>query len=134
VTAIDGDTPHLLLDDGRRVSTRGVQHKSLALACAATVHRAHGSEYPGVVLVDHRAHGALLDQRLLYTAVTRAREHLVLCTEHGAVPESAARDFPRRRVSGLAERIHRAHAARLAHATAVGRTESAGMVAAADAP
>ena len=129
VTAIDGDTLHLLLDDGRRVATRGVQHKSLALAFAAAVHRAQGSEYPVVVLVYHRAHGALLDQRLLYTAVTRAREHLVLCTDDGAVAESAAQDAARHRISGLAERIRRAHDARRAHRSAAGGTGKPAAVA-----
>ncbi|MBV9921706.1 MAG: AAA family ATPase [Pseudonocardia sp.] len=109
VERVVGGDLHLLLDDGRRAVTRGVQNKHLALAFAATVHKSQGSEYPVVILVYHRSHGLLLDQRLLYTGVTRAAERLVLCADPASLRLSAERGGTLGRRSGLAGRIRRDH-------------------------
>jgi len=50
----------------------------LQLAYAATVHKAQGSEYPAVVIPVHTQHYVMLQRNLLYTAVTRARQLVVL--------------------------------------------------------
>jgi exodeoxyribonuclease V alpha subunit len=114
VRAVEGDALRLLLDDGREVRTRGVQNKSVALAFAATVHRAQGSEYPVVLLVYHRSHAPLLDQRVLYTGVTRAKQRVILCADPEALRVSAATGAALERCSGLAARIRRRQRARSA--------------------
>jgi len=43
---------------------------------AITVHRAQGSEFPGVVVVLPREAGGMLSRPLVYTALTRAQRHL----------------------------------------------------------
>jgi len=50
----------------------------LQLAYAATVHKSQGSEYPAVVIPVHTQHFVMLQRNLLYTAVTRARQLVVL--------------------------------------------------------
>jgi len=52
----------------------------LELAYALTVHKAQGSEF-GVVFVVLPKHTRLLSRELLYTALTRAQQHLVLLIE-----------------------------------------------------
>jgi ATP-dependent exoDNAse (exonuclease V) alpha subunit len=52
----------------------------LELAYALTVHKAQGSEF-GVVFVVLPKRTRLLSRELLYTALTRAREHLVILLE-----------------------------------------------------
>ncbi len=52
--------------------------RQLQLGYATTVHKAQGSEYRGVVLVLSPQHWMLLQRNLLYTAVTRARERIVV--------------------------------------------------------
>ena len=52
----------------------------LELAYALTVHKAQGSEF-GVVFVVLPQHTRLLSRELLYTALTRAQQHLVLLIE-----------------------------------------------------
>jgi len=52
----------------------------LELAYAITVHKAQGSEF-GVVFVVLPKHTRLLSRELLYTALTRAQQHLVLFIE-----------------------------------------------------
>lgn len=63
----------------------------LDLAYCLTVHKAQGSEYPCVVLPIHSSHSIMLFQGLLYTAVTRAREKVIIIGSMKAV-EMAARN------------------------------------------
>jgi len=53
---------------------------ALLMGYALTVHKAQGSEWRRVFLVLHQSHATMTLRELLYTAVTRAREHLyVIC-------------------------------------------------------
>jgi exodeoxyribonuclease V alpha subunit len=71
-----------------------------------TVHRAQGSEYPAVVLAyDHRAHRPMLDRRLLYTGITRAREHLSLVGTESALHETRERSTVSVRYTTLAHHL-----------------------------
>lgn len=104
VTAVDaaGERVTLLLDDGRTVETRGVQNYLLTHAFCATVHRAQGSEYPFVVVCYHSSHLPLLDVRILYTAVTRARKKVILAADRPALELSRRRGATTHRFTGLA--------------------------------
>jgi exodeoxyribonuclease V alpha subunit len=102
----------LQLDDGRVVRTNAVQSRHLAHAFALTVHRSQGSEYPVVVIVYHHTHGRLLDRRLLYTALTRARERVILCADAGALARSSANDHAGQRRSDLANLLRARRAPR----------------------
>lgn len=64
--------------DGRNVTYVGNAADNLALAYAATVHKAQGSEYDAVVIGLHTSHFMLLNRSLLYTAITRARRLAVI--------------------------------------------------------
>ena len=58
---------------------------ALTLAYACTVHKYQGSEVPVCVVVCATAHTYMLSRNLLYTAVTRARESVVIVGESLAV-------------------------------------------------
>ena len=64
----------------------------LVPAFAITVHKAQGSEYAAVVMPLARLHGRMLQRRLLYTAVSRAKKLVVLLAEpaRSSVPCRAA--------------------------------------------
>jgi exodeoxyribonuclease V alpha subunit len=69
----------LIVDfDGRAVRYEGDDVDQIELAYAVTVHKAQGSEFRAVVVVLTTHHFKLLQRNLLYTAVTRARERLLL--------------------------------------------------------
>lgn len=57
----------------------------LTLAYAVSVHKAQGSEYKIVILPLLRSQSILLRRKLLYTAVTRAKEKLVMIGEFQAL-------------------------------------------------
>jgi exodeoxyribonuclease V alpha subunit len=52
--------------------------EQLALGYAMTIHKSQGSQYPWIVVVCHSTHTRMLTRRLLYTALTRASEGVVL--------------------------------------------------------
>jgi exodeoxyribonuclease V alpha subunit len=66
---------------------------------AITVHRAQGSEWPGVVVVLPPEAGGMLSRPLVYTALTRAQRHLSVVHASGAALARAVREVdvrPRR--------------------------------------
>ena len=77
----------------------------LDMAYAMTVHKAQGSEYRAVVLVSAPAAPSLLVRGVLYTAITRARELLVMVGDDVIPGQMAENDRRARRYSGLRRRL-----------------------------
>lgn len=77
----------------------------LRLAYAMSVHKSQGSEYRVVVLPLVAGHYIMLQRNLLYTAVTRAREKVILLGSKAALHTAVSNDRTRRRYSLLAERL-----------------------------
>ncbi|MEV8099521.1 ATP-dependent RecD-like DNA helicase [Kitasatospora sp. NPDC085879] len=112
VSAIDDKERHIhvtLDDDGSKVLYAFEELDELLHAYAITVHRAQGSEYPHVVvpLTKTGPSYLLLRRNLLYTAVTRARQMLVLVGDPEAL-EMAIKQPATARNSSLAVRLHEA--------------------------
>ena len=95
----------VVLFDGRPVEYRAADLDELTLAYATTIHKAQGSEYRAVVLAAGRAPARLLSRDLLYTAVTRARELLVVVGETAIVQAMIENGRKTRRYSGLRARL-----------------------------
>ena len=70
-----------------------------------TVHKSQGSEYRAVVLVLAGGSPFLLTRNVLYTAITRARELLILVGDEDVVAHMTANDRHQRRYSGLRWRL-----------------------------
>lgn len=77
VASLDAEGLTVIVD-GREVKYTATNLDALALAYAATVHKAQGSEYDAVVIGLHTSHFTLLNRALLYTAITRARRLAVI--------------------------------------------------------
>ncbi len=74
-------------------------------AYAMSVHKSQGSEYPVVVMPVVMGHRAMLQRNLLYTAVTRARERVILLGNERALRMAVENDRTRRRFTCLAARL-----------------------------
>ena len=74
-------------------------------AYAITVHKAQGSEYRAVILAVSEGAPMLLTRGVLYTAITRARELLILVGDEDVVAHMTANDRQQRRYSGLRWRL-----------------------------
>lgn len=77
----------------------------LILAYAVSVHKFQGSEYPCIVIPIHTSHFKLLHRNLLYTAVTRAKEMLVLVGSKQAVGMAVRSDVVKKRYTGLKQAL-----------------------------
>ena len=61
----------------------------LQLAYVLTIHQTQGSEFPCVVVVIHKSHSFMHSQNLFYTAVTRAKETVVIVGDRWGVRNCA---------------------------------------------
>jgi len=101
---VDEDT--ILVDfDGMLVPYTRSELDELLLAYAATVHKAQGSEFSCCIVVLSTQHWYMLQRNLLYTAVTRGKEHVVLVGSGRALARSIANNTVRERNTALASRI-----------------------------
>ena len=91
----------------RLVSYDYADLSELALACAATVHKSQGSEYPVVIFPLFMQHYVLLSRNLLYTGLTRAKQLAILVGPTKAIGFSIKRVMDRQRYTALAERLKR---------------------------
>ncbi len=79
-------------------------------AYAMTVHKSQGSEYRAVVLCCWKGTPLLLSRSILYTAITRARELLILVGDASVVSYMVQNDKRQKRYSGLRWRLRNAEA------------------------
>lgn len=84
----------------------------LELAYAVTVHKAQGSEYRAVIISAAPCAPTLMVRNVLYTAITRAKELLILVGDDQVVCQMAATDRRSRRYSGLKFRLKEGGAAK----------------------
>jgi exodeoxyribonuclease V alpha subunit len=82
------------LDDRRVVRYPFASLHELTHAYAISVHKAQGAEFPAVVIPLLTSHAAILGRILLYTAVTRAKQVVVIVGQRKALG-LAVRDWRR---------------------------------------
>ena len=108
IEAIDPASGIVTVDfDGHRAEYTPDMMNQLESAYAITVHKAQGSEYRAVILSAVEAAPMLLTRGVLYTAMTRAKELLILVGDDHVVARMAANDRQQRRYSGLRARLAR---------------------------
>ena len=81
------------------------QLSELEPAYAMTVHKSQGSEYRAVVLAASQGSPLLLTRSILYTAITRARELLVVVGDEQVLAYMTNNNHHSRRYSGLKLRL-----------------------------
>ena len=79
--------------------------EELQLAYAMSVHKSQGSEYPYVILLMVQSHYIMLQRNLLYTAVTRAKEKVLIVGSKKRGVYRCGKRQTKRRYSLLAERL-----------------------------
>jgi exodeoxyribonuclease V alpha subunit len=81
------------------------QLPELEPAFAMTVHKSQGSEYHAVILAMTAAAPPLLTRSVLYTAMTRAKNLLIIVGNPEVMRKMAQNDKRQRRYSGLKSRL-----------------------------
>ncbi len=92
-------------EDRRKVDYEFGQLDELELAYAVTIHKSQGSEYPAVVIPLLSGPRMLMNRNLLYTAVTRAKNCVVLVGDEQVFQGMIANASEQKRYSGLLSRL-----------------------------
>ena len=95
----------VVYEENREVDYPLNQLDDLELAYAVTIHKSQGSEYPAVVLPLLSGPRPLMNRNLLYTAVTRAKNCVVVVGSDAAFFDMIKNDRQLARYSGLMERL-----------------------------
>jgi exodeoxyribonuclease V alpha subunit len=106
VTGFDDENRRLLVEiDGRGIGYERGEADEIVLAYAASIHKAQGCEYPAVVVPMVTQHYMLLQRNLLYTAVTRGKQLVVLVGQAKAINIAIHNDKTDLRYTHLATRL-----------------------------
>jgi exodeoxyribonuclease V alpha subunit len=102
---IPDDRTSMIAFDGRDVVYDFSELDEVVLAYAASVHKSQGSEYPAVVIPILTQHYILLQRNLIYTAVTRGRELVVVVGTKKALAMGINNDKTHKRHAYLRHRL-----------------------------
>ena len=107
ITAVDpgNTTLTVLFDENREVVYESGDLDALEPAYCLSVHKSQGSEFPVVIMPVIGGPPMLLTRNLLYTAMTRARELVVLVGSEDVIRRMVENDHVARRYTTLAVRL-----------------------------
>jgi exodeoxyribonuclease V alpha subunit len=109
ILAIDTEAGSMRVDfDGRVASYERSELDQLQHAYAVSIHKSQGSEYPAVVIPLATQHFMMLQRSLLYTAVTRGKQLVVLVGSRRAITLAVRNADAKKRHTWLAERVRAA--------------------------
>lgn len=109
ITGIDFEESTMeIIVDGRYVLYEFIEAaEELVLAYCISTHKSQGSEYPIVVMPVMTQHYMMLQRNLLYTAITRAKQAVVLVGDRKAVAMAVKNNKVSERYSGLVHRLQK---------------------------
>ncbi|MDA8739772.1 ATP-dependent RecD-like DNA helicase [Rhodobacteraceae bacterium] len=87
--------------DGLEIPFSEVEIQSLELAYAISIHKSQGSEYPAVIIPITSEHSFMLSRNLIYTAITRGRQQVIMVGQIDCLEKAVARVMKDKRYTGL---------------------------------
>lgn len=103
ISEIKPTTLTVTYDDGKVVNYENAMLEELELAYAITVHKSQGSEFDTVIIPIFWGTEKLFSRNLLYTAITRAKNMVVLVGQKAALFKMVDNDYEAKRFSYLKE-------------------------------
>ncbi len=108
ITSVDQENQEITVTyDGTPVRYEVSDLDEIVLAYAISVHKSQGSEYPAVIVPILSQHYLLLQRNLIYTAVTRAKNLVVMVGSKRALATGIRNDRIMKRFTYLSERLKR---------------------------
>lgn len=92
-------------DDNKIVNYAWEELDEIMAAYAISIHKSQGSEYPAVVIPIMTQHYMLLQRNLIYTAVTRGKQLVILVGESKALHMAINNNRMQKRYTWLAKRL-----------------------------
>ena len=109
VNYIKGCDPSVTIDFGEEniveYTFNEMEENKIDLAYALTVHKSQGSEYKTVIMPCISKHEQMLTRKLVYTAWTRAKEHIIIVGSKDVISAAANNTHENIRNTILAKRI-----------------------------
>ena len=106
ISSDDGDPIiQIRLLDGRELLYTLDMMEDTELSYCMTIHKSQGSEYPTVIVPLLKEHYIMLRRNLLYTAITRAKEKVILIGQRQAMYTAIHKSDVDKRNTVLADRI-----------------------------
>ncbi|MCQ6273580.1 ATP-dependent RecD-like DNA helicase [Bacillus sp. V3B] len=91
--------------DGVEVTYTRQDLTQITLAYCCSIHKSQGSEFPIVILPVVKSYYRMLRRNLIYTAITRSKQFLILCGEEEALRMGVERADEQLRQTTLAEKL-----------------------------
>ncbi len=105
---IDGEREQVVVKmDNGLVAYEFGELDELVHAYAVSIHKSQGSEYPAVIIPFLTQHYVMLQRNLLYTAVTRGKQLVIIVGSWKAISIAVNNDNTGKRWTRLAERLKR---------------------------
>lgn len=98
---------HVDFGDGRTMEYDETDLDMLDLGYASTIHKSQGSEYSSVIINLQTAHSVMLTRPLIYTAITRSKERVIIVGERRALCIAIKKLDTEKRGTCLALRINK---------------------------
>lgn len=89
------------MEDGRTVAFPKTNLKDLQFGYAITVHKSQGGERPVILMPISRGHSYSLNRSLLYTAITRGKNRVILVGDGRTLVMAARKKSQQVRITGL---------------------------------
>ena len=91
VAGVDGKGGMTIDFDGNDVAIEAGsnQANNIQLAYASSIHKVQGSEFPCAIVIAHRSHSFMHHRNLFYTAVTRAKESVIILGDRWGIDNCA---------------------------------------------
>jgi exodeoxyribonuclease V alpha subunit len=93
--------------DGKEVTYTRKDLMQIMHAYCISIHKSQGSEFPIVILPIVPGYHRMLQRNLIYTAITRSKEFLILCGEKRAFTTAVKNNNKGKRQTMLSEKIKR---------------------------
>lgn len=103
----------LISFEGNEVTYTRPDLNQITHAYCCSVHKSQGSEFPIVIMPVSRGYYRMLRRKLIYTAITRSKQFLILCGEEEALRMGVERADEENRQTTLCEKLQQAIPARL---------------------
>src|SRR5690606_4906505 len=91
--------------DGNEVTYTKQDLHQITHAYCCSIHKSQGSEFPIVILPIVKSYYRMLRRNLIYTAITRSKQFLILCGEEDALRQGVQRSSDTQRQTTLCEKL-----------------------------
>ncbi|MCH1627680.1 ATP-dependent RecD-like DNA helicase [Fredinandcohnia sp. SECRCQ15] len=92
--------------DGNEATYTKQDLNQITHAYCCSIHKSQGSEFPIVILPIVKSYYRMLRKNLIYTAITRSKDFLILCGEEEALKQGVQRGQDSLRQTTLCEKLH----------------------------